>query len=149
MAQFVRSNSCYPNRHQDSASNQFNCYVSTRPCTLSPHTTEVMLPALLQEEVPMSSCSIICLLYLRDSQCLVAGCDDGLIHVHYLNGHVPMANDHPLPTTLAGHEAKIIGLVQLADGLLLSASHDRSMRVWDLATMKQVHVRLLELAWCT
>lgn len=40
----------------------------------------------------------------------------------------------------AGHEGKVTGLVLLPNDLVLSCSEDRSLRVWDLKTMKQLHV---------
>lgn len=42
--------------------------------------------------------------------------------------------------TCAGHEGKVTGIVLLPNQLLLSGSEDRSLRVWDLKTMKQLHV---------
>jgi WD40 repeat protein len=41
---------------------------------------------------------------------------------------------------IPGHQGKVSGLAELPDHLLLSCSDDRTLRVWDLGTMKQVHV---------
>lgn len=46
---------------------------------------------------------------------------------------------------LAGHEGKVTSLACLPGQLLLSCSEDRSLRVWDLKTMKQIHVSLEDL----
>lgn len=43
----------------------------------------------------------------------------------------------------AGHEGKVTGLVLLPNDLILSCSEDRTLRVWDLKTMKQLHVSKL------
>jgi WD40 repeat protein len=43
----------------------------------------------------------------------------------------------------AGHEGRVTGLAALPGQLLLSCSEDRSLRVWDLQTMKQLHVSRL------
>lgn len=42
-----------------------------------------------------------------------------------------------------GHEGKVTGLVLLPNELVLSCSEDRTLRVWDLKTMKQLHVSAL------
>jgi WD40 repeat protein len=40
----------------------------------------------------------------------------------------------------AGHEGKVTGLALLPNDLVLSCSEDRSLRIWDLKSMKQLHV---------
>jgi WD40 repeat protein len=49
----------------------------------------------------------------------------------------------PCRAVPAGHEGKVTGLVLLPNDLVVSCSEDRSLRVWDLKTMKQLHVSML------
>jgi WD40 repeat protein len=95
-----------------------------------------------QEDTPVADCSVLCLLHLPDQQCIVSGCEDGSIKLNYLEGHAASAAGDAvqLPTVLTGHEGKVTGLAALPGGLVLSCSEDRSLRVWDLRTMKQLHV---------
>lgn len=92
----------------------------------------------------MADCNVLCLLHLPEQHCIVSGCEDGSIKLSYLDGHAAStAGDRDaaaLPTLLTGHEGKVTGLAALPGGLVLSSSEDRSLRVWDLRTMKQLHV---------
>jgi WD40 repeat protein len=96
----------------------------------------------LQEDTLVADCNVLCLLHLPDQQCIVSGCEDGSIKLNYLEGHAATAAGDAvqLPTVLTGHEGKVTGLAALPGGLVLSCSEDRSLRVWDLRTMKQLHV---------
>jgi WD40 repeat protein len=53
---------------------------------------------------------------------------------------VPTYNDVPLPTDFTDHEGRISGLALLRNNLLASASFDKTLRIWDLTTMKPVAV---------
>ncbi len=94
----------------------------------------------MQEDLPLHENGIHCLLHDSTNERLVAGTEDGSIVVYYLDGHIPIANDQPLPSVIKEHEARVTGLVLLPGGLLVSASLDKSIRVWDLSVMKQVGV---------
>eukprot|EP00775_Hariotina_reticulata_P004041 gene4041-4288_t len=109
------------------------------------------------EDVAAAECNVLCLLYLAEQQCIVCGCEDGDIRLHYLDSRMPsFAGDGSiLPSKLSdeewlglhavaapGHQGKVSGLAELPDHLLLSCSDDRTLRVWDLGTMKQVHVEV-------
>ena len=50
----------------------------------------------------MSPVSIRCLLYQHERDCLIAGCGDGAVRLHFLDGRVPTHNDSPLPMVLTG-----------------------------------------------
>ncbi|WIA17403.1 hypothetical protein OEZ85_014259 [Tetradesmus obliquus] len=97
----------------------------------------------LVEDTPVADCNVLCLLHLPEQHCIVSGCEDGSIKLSYLDGHAAStAGDRDaaaLPTLLTGHEGKVTGLAALPGGLVLSCSEDRSLRVWDLRTMKQLH----------
>ncbi|KAF6254405.1 WD40-repeat-containing domain protein [Scenedesmus sp. NREL 46B-D3] len=95
----------------------------------------------LVEDTPVADCNVLCLLHLPDQHCIVAGCEDGSIRLHYLDGHPasPAGDAVQLPSVLAGHGGKVTGLAGLPGGLVLSCSEDRSLRVWHLRTMKQLH----------
>jgi WD40 repeat protein len=111
------------------------------------HHTITHLPVapltLLQEDTPVADCNVLCLLHLPDQQCIMSGCEGGSIKLNYLEGHAASSatgDAVQLPTVLTGHEGKVTGLAALPGGLVLSCSEDRSLRVWDLRTMKQLHV---------
>jgi WD40 repeat protein len=104
-----------------------------------------LLLLLLQEDIPVADCNVLCLLHLPEQHCILSGCEDGSIKLSYLDGHVAGSSTGErdavqLPTVLTGHEGKVTGLAALPGGLVLSCSEDRSLRVWDLRTMKQLHV---------
>jgi WD40 repeat protein len=46
----------------------------------------------------------------------------------------------PAVAVLSGHEGRVTGLAALPGGLLLSAGEDCTLRLWDTATLKQLHV---------
>lgn len=98
------------------------------------------LLAILQDDLLLHDTGIHCLLHDRENERLIAGAEDGSIIVHYMDGHIPVANDQPLPSVIREHEARVTGLVLLPSGLLVSVSLDKSIRVWDLSVMKQVGV---------
>jgi WD40 repeat protein len=53
---------------------------------------------------------------------------------------------HQRPVAVsAGHEGKVTGLALLPNDLVLSCSEDRSLRIWDLKSMKQLHVSPAEM----
>lgn len=54
---------------------------------------------------------------------------------------MPTYNDVPLPTEFTEHEGRISGLALLKGNLLASSSFDKTLRIWDLTTMKPVAVR--------
>lgn len=92
------------------------------------------------EEWELHSSNIHCCVHSLDMNALITGGEDSAIRVHYLSGEVPLYNDAPLPTSFNEHTSRVVGLVLLPNKLLLSVSHDRSLRVWDLTTMKCLHV---------
>jgi hypothetical protein len=49
-----------------------------------------------------AGCGVHCLAYQQDRECLIAGCGDGAVRLHFLDGRVPCVNDAPLPTELLG-----------------------------------------------
>ncbi|KAI8472624.1 MAG: WD40-repeat-containing domain protein [Monoraphidium minutum] len=110
----------------------------------------------LLDEVPLAPTNVHCLLFQPERECLIAGCADGAVRLHFLDGRAPTHNDSPLPTALLGHEGAVSGLALVEPGLLLSASHDGTLRLWDLATMKQLMVEggcerrtpITCLEWC-
>ncbi len=53
---------------------------------------------------------------------------------------VPTYNDMPLPTDFTDHEGRVSGLALLKGNLLASISFDKTLRIWDLTTMKPVAV---------
>jgi WD40 repeat protein len=108
---------------------------------------------LLQEDTPVADCNVLCLLHLPEQHCIVSGCEDGTIKLNYLDGHAASSTSGErdavqLPTVLTGHEGKVTGLAALPGGLVLSCSEDRSLRVWDLRTMKQLHVSAADVLAC-
>lgn len=52
--------------------------------------------------MPISPTNVHCLVYQPERECLIAGCGDGAVRLHFLDGQVPTANDMPLPTVLLG-----------------------------------------------
>lgn len=95
----------------------------------------------LQEDIPVADSNVLCLLHLPEQQCIISGCEDGNIKLHYLDGRAASSSDGgQLPMVLTGHTGKVTGLAALPGDLLLSCSEDRSLRLWDLKTMKQLHV---------
>lgn len=63
-----------------------------------------------QDHLPLAPCTISALLYVPALQLVAAGCEDGLIRLHYLDGRVPLAADHPLPTQLLGEWGRCVGV---------------------------------------
>lgn len=53
----------------------------------------------------MASCNVHCLVYQQERECLIAGCADGAVRLHFLDGRVPTYNDMPLPTVLQGSKS--------------------------------------------
>mmetsp|Transcript_33374 Transcript_33374/g.84557 ORF Transcript_33374/g.84557 Transcript_33374/m.84557 type:complete len:866 (-) Transcript_33374:212-2809(-) len=92
------------------------------------------------EEIQLHTKNIHAITYSPALGCLVTGGEDALIRVHYLSGQIPTFNDVPLPTSITDHEARVTGLALLKNNLLASVSFDRSLRIWDLTTMKTVAV---------
>ena len=60
------------------------------------------------------------------------------MQVYSLDRRQRVQEDFPLPEELYGHEHRVTGLELLRDFVLVSVSHDRSMRFWDLHTMKEI-----------
>lgn len=90
------------------------------------------------EEIDLHEGNIYCIAYSEELECLVSGGEDCSIQLHYLSQQVPTFNDVPLPTFFSDHEERVSGLALLKGRLLASVSYDRSIRVWDLTTMKPV-----------
>ncbi|EFJ43514.1 hypothetical protein VOLCADRAFT_119046 [Volvox carteri f. nagariensis] len=90
------------------------------------------------EEWQLHSKNIYCMVYSPSLNCLITGSEDNTIHLHYLHSVVPTYNDVPLPTDFTDHEGRISGLALLRNNLLASASFDKTLRIWDLTTMKPV-----------
>ncbi len=92
----------------------------------------------LLDEARLADCSVRCLAHQPDRDCLIAGCADGTVRIHFADGRVPTCNDMPLPTLLQAHEGVVSGLALVAPNVLLSAGHDGMLRLWDLSTIKQL-----------
>lgn len=97
---------------------------------------------LLQDDIRVADCNVLCMLHLPDQHCFAAGCEDGMIRLHYEEGQGPVANSDggPVPLALGGHDGKVTGVVALQDDLIVSCGEDRSFRVWSLKTLKQLYV---------
>ncbi|GMH37514.1 hypothetical protein BSKO_05387 [Bryopsis sp. KO-2023] len=80
--------------------------------------------------------TILCATFDPQMECIVTGAEDACIRVHYLDGHVPMDGDTPLPTFFDTHTNRITGLAILEDNVLASVSYDKSLRTWNLFQMK-------------
>lgn len=84
----------------------WSCYCPALACPRAPDaseaTTSARGAARPQEEVRVAPASVHCLLFQAERECVIAGCDDGAMRLHFLDGRVPMANDAPLPTLLLG-----------------------------------------------
>lgn len=95
----------------------------------------------------MADCNVLCMLHLPEQHCIAAGCEDGIIRMHYAEGYEPSpgADGGPVPMSLEGHEGKVTGLIALPGNLMLSCSEDKSFRVWNMTTLKQVHVSKCQL----
>jgi len=92
------------------------------------------------EEIPMHDKNIYTIVYSPALNCLITGGEDATIQFYYLSGEVPTYNDVPLPTSFQDHEARVSGLALLKNRLMASISYDKTIRIWDLTTMKPVHV---------
>ncbi|KAG2444756.1 hypothetical protein HXX76_001500 [Chlamydomonas incerta] len=90
------------------------------------------------EEWQLHSKNIYVMVYSAALNCLITGSEDTTIHLHYLHNTVPTYNDVPLPTEFTEHEGRISGLALLKGNLLASSSFDKTLRIWDLTTMKPV-----------
>lgn len=95
------------------------------------------------EEYQVHQKNIYCILYSPSLDCLITGGEDATIQLHYLSGVVPTFNEVPLPTYFADHEGRIAGLALIGSGgtLLASISADKTLRTWDLTSMKPLAVR--------
>lgn len=93
------------------------------------------------EEWQLHDKNIFCMVFSEPLACLITGSEDATIHLHYLSGVVPAYNDVPLPVDFTGHEARVTGLALLKGNMLASISFDKTLRIWDLTTMKPVAVR--------
>jgi hypothetical protein len=67
-----------------------------------------MRPTPQQDEVPLAPSNVHCLVFQKERECLIAGCADGAVRLHFLDGRVPIHNDVALPTVLTG-ERGVIG----------------------------------------
>jgi WD40 repeat protein/serine/threonine protein kinase len=85
--------------------------------------------------VPVSA-TVVAMAYAPDDRTVLAGCENGVIHVIGLQP--------PRETVrLSGHSSAIEGVSMSADGtLLLSSSNDGSIRLWDVATRRTIHAFL-------
>jgi len=95
----------------------------------------------LQERVPLCDSGMLhCLVHDQARHFLAAGASNGDIHVHTLEGWQALSSELTQLPVLEGHSAEVVGLAILSSGLIVSASADRSVRVWDLSVMKQLAV---------
>lgn len=119
-----------------------SCRPSKQARRLSAGQWVLQLLLMLQEDTKVADCNVLCMLHLPQQHCIAAGCEDGVIHMHYAEGHGPVATNDggPVPLVLIGHDGKVTGLVALPNDFMLSCSDDKSLRVWNLKTLKQVHV---------
>ncbi|MEW5312499.1 MAG: hypothetical protein WDW38_004130 [Sanguina aurantia] len=103
----------------------------------------------LDEKQPHTS-NIHAMVYSPGLHCIITGGEDCNIQVNYLsqesNGmqvnnfsdNVPTYNDVPLPTSFSDHDLRVTGLALMKNNLLASISADKTLRLWDLTTMKAV-----------
>lgn len=92
------------------------------------------------EEYQVHEKNIYAILYSPALDCLITGGEDATIQLHYLSGVVPTFNEVPLPTCFSDHEARVTGLALLGNNILASISFDKTLRTWDLTTMKPLSV---------
>lgn len=92
--------------------------------------------SILEEMEHRHEKNIYCMVFSQQLNCLITGGEDCTIQVYYMDGNVPIVNDVPLPTSFVEHEGRVTGLALASPTTLISASFDKTIRVWDLATMK-------------
>ena len=72
---------------------------------------------------------------IGDAVACIAGGSDGAMHYRFLaaDGAASFDEDRPPRPLLPAHRGPVVDLAPARDGLLVSAAHDGTMRVWDLA----------------
>ncbi|KAK3240375.1 hypothetical protein CYMTET_49778 [Cymbomonas tetramitiformis] len=93
-----------------------------------------------QEELPGHEGSVLCVVYSEEMDLLISGSEDLTIRIWNLGGKVDLENENAELNVLLGHEGRITGLVCCSDQVLASASHDKTIRFWDLHTRHEIDV---------
>jgi WD40 repeat protein len=84
-----------------------------------------------------------CLAFSPDGKTLASGCEDEIISLKLWD-----VSTGKVTTTLAGHRGSVMALAFNQDGTtLISGSSDRTFKLWDMATYKNVVTRSSEGGW--
>ncbi|GBG74555.1 hypothetical protein CBR_g18966 [Chara braunii] len=96
----------------------------------------------INEEISGHDGSILSIDYCEDLDLLITGSEDRTIRIWNLDGKrfLPSGDGNPFEgNVLTGHADRVVGVVCCKEQVLVSVSHDMSIRWWDLNTRQETH----------